>query len=113
MRTALLILAILATTVSAEAGPGHPQNPPERLYMEAWHRAEALPPSEALCRTRLPRRLMRALHDRCLWLTAGTSSNCGVEASCSSTLGELRAWCPAGEMGAVPCSAAAYLGARF
>lgn len=110
---ALILLAILAIQTTAEAGPARVQNPSEPVYLEAYRRAEALPESGALCRDRMPKRLMRALHDSCLWLTAGTASNCGVNDTCGRTLEELRSLCPAGEPTAVPCSAAAYPGARF
>lgn len=113
MRAALILLATLSTPTVAMADRVRPQNPPESLYMEAWRRAEALPASDALCRHRMPKRLMRALHERCLWLTAGTASNCGVDAGCGKTLEELRAWCPVVEPGAVPCSQAAYPGVNF
>lgn len=114
-RAALVTLAILAipTAVQARPYPPLPPDPPEALYLEAWRRASALPPSDALCKTRLPKRYMQALHNRCIRLTAGrTAQNCGVEASCQHTLEELRAWCPPAVPDTIPCSDASLGGAQ-
>lgn len=112
---ALVTLAILALSTSADARtyPTPPPNPPEALYVKAWRRAADLPPSDALCRHRMPKRLMKALHNRCLWLTAGmTAQNCNVDDTCARTLEELKAWCGKGDRREIPCSDASLSGAQ-
>lgn len=114
-RAALVTLAILAipSTTQARRYPPPPPNPSEALYLEAWRRAADLPPSDVLCRHRMPKRLMKALHNRCLWLTAGmTAQNCGVEDTCARTLEELQAWCGKGDRREIPCSDASLADAQ-